>query len=367
MRGSDLRSRRAFRGGLILSAAILLLGAEGGGGVGAGAFPAQDVPSDATPLVQQLNPSQAAAGNEVTVFVEGRNFSSGAYVSFITPSIHVISTRRVSQTQIEVKLAISPKAQPGAISLYVSNPASPAAQAAFTILTAAVPAPAAPAAPSTPAAEVHPPESSTPQVTSIDPPRAADGTKTDLKITGKNFAQGAKVSFLNPGIQVLETTASAATELTVRIQLAADAPTGKTSFFVVNPDDQEVEAPFEVTGGPTPASAVSEPVGSPGQRFEVYNLGDVASLLQSHNKTKGTLIVTGDKLTYQESGEEVFSTPLSDIKEVDANIILGLNTGTFHINLAYSEKPTTSSPASSALQTVSPLSTPYASPFTRRF
>ena len=70
-----------------------------------------------------------------------------------------------------------------------------------------------------------------------------------------------------------------------------------------------------------------------GQRFDVYNLGDVASLLQSHNKTKGTLIVTGQKLTYEESGQEVFSTPLSEIKEVDANIILGLNTGTFHINL----------------------------------
>jgi hypothetical protein len=345
MRGSDLQTRRAFRSGLILAAAIVLLGAEGGGGLSAGALPADDIPSDATPLVQQLNPSQAAAGDEVTVVVEGRNFSSGAYVSITTPSIHVISTRRVSETQIEVKLAISPKAQPGAISLYVSNPASSAAEAAFTIVTAAVPAPAAPAAPSTPAAppspaapptpaaEVHPSESSTPEVTSVDPPRAAPGTKTKLKITGKNFAQGAKVSFMNPEIRVLGTTASATTELTVRIQIAADAPTGKTSLFVVNPDDQEAEAPFEVAGGPTPAAAVSEPASSPGQRFEVYNLGDVASLLQSHNKTKGTLIVTGEKLTYEESGQEVFSTPLSDIKEVDANIILGLNTGTFHINL----------------------------------
>jgi hypothetical protein len=226
---------------LILAAAMVLLWAEGGGGLSAGALPADDIPSDATPLVQQLNPSQAAAGDEVTVVVEGRNFSSGAYVSFTTPSIHVISTRRVSETQIEVKLAVSPKAQPGAVTLYVSNPASFAAQAAFTIVTAGVPAPAAPAAPPTPPAEVHPSQSTTPEV--------------------------------------------------------------------------------------------SEPAGSAGQRFEVYNLGDVASLLQSPNKTKGTLIVRGEKLTYEESGKEVFSTPLSDIKEVDANIILGLNTGTFHINL----------------------------------
>jgi hypothetical protein len=318
---------------LILAAAIVLLWAEAGGGLAGIALPAEDIPPDATPLVQQLNPSQAAAGDEVTVVVEGRNFSSGAYVSFTTPSIHVISTRRVSETQIEVKLAVSPKAQAGAISLYVSNPASSAAEAAFTRAPAAVPEPAAPAAPSTPAEEIHPSQSSTPEVTSVDPPRAAPGTKTNLKITGKNFAQGAKVSFSDSGIRVLETTASATTELTVRIQIAADAPTGKASLFVVNPDDSEAEAPFEVAGGTTKPAAISEPASSASQRFDVYNLGDVASLLQSHNKTKGTLIVTGQKLTYEESGQEVFSTPFADIKEVDANVILGLNTGTFHINL----------------------------------
>ena len=333
MRGSDLQTRRAFRRGLILAAAIVLLWAEAGGGLAGVALPAEDIPVDATPQVHQLNPSQAAAGDEVTVVVEGRNFSSGAYVSFTTPSIHVISTRRVSETQMEVKLAVSPKAQPGAISLYVSNPASAAAEAAFTIAPAAVPAPATPAAPSTPEEEIHPSESSTPEVTSVAPPRAAPRSQASLKITGKNFSQGAKVSFLNPGIRVLETTASATTELTVRIQIAADAPTGKTSLFVVNPDDKEAEAPFEVAGGTAKAAAVSEPASSAGQRFDVYNLGDVASLLQSHNKTKGTLLVTGQKLTYEESGKEVFSTPLSDIKEVDANVILGLNTGTFHIIL----------------------------------
>jgi len=328
---------------LILPAAVALLWA--GGGLAVVALSLEEIPEDATPQVQQLNPSQAAPGDEVTIVVEGQNFSPGAYVSFTNPSIHVVSTRRVSGTELEVKLAISKKAQPGAISLYVSNPASIAAEAEFTIVPAAAPAPAtpgapptpaappSPAAPSTPAEEVHPSESSTPEVTSVAPPRAAPRTQASLKITGKNFAQGAKVSFLNPGIRVLETAVSTTTELTVRIQIAADASTGKTSLFVVNPDDSEAEAPFEVAGATTKAAAVSEPASSAGQRFEVYNLGDVASLLQTHNKTKGTLILTGQKLTYEEAGKEVFSTSLSDIKEVGANVILGINTGTFHINL----------------------------------
>jgi hypothetical protein len=328
---------------------MALLWAACAAGLAVVALSAEDVAPDATPQVQQLNPSQAAPGDEVTIVVEGQNFSPGVYVSFTNPAIHVVSTRRVSGTQLEVKLAIGKKTQPGACSLYVSNPASSVAEAAFTIAPGAVPAPTAPAAPSTPAAppspaapftptaEDRPSESSAPEVSSVDPPRAAAGSEASLKIKGKNFAQGAKVSFLNPGIQVLETTVSKATELSVRIQIAADAPTGKTSFFVVNPDDNEVEAPFEVAGGspsaPTKIPTAAEPSGAAGQRFEAYNLGDVTSIFQTHSLTKGALILTDKKLTYEESSKEVFSTPLSDIKEVDSNVVFGLNTGTFHIIL----------------------------------
>jgi len=176
-------------------------------------------------------------------------------------------------------------------------------------------------------------ESSEPEVSRVDPPKAAPNTEASLKIEGKNFVQGAKVSFSNPGIRVLETTVSTDTELTVRIQIAPDAPTGKTSLFVVNPDESEVEASFEVTGETSKTGMGAEPAGSAGERFEVYNLGDVTSILQTHGKTKGTLIVAGQELIYEEAGKKVFSTSLSDIKEVDANVIFGFSTGTFHIKL----------------------------------
>ena len=144
MRGIDPQTRRAFKRGLILAGAIALLWAEVEGGLGAVALPAEDIPPDAAPQVQQVNPSQAAAGDEVTIVVEGQNFSPGAYVSFTNPSIQVVSTRRVSGTELEVKLAVSKKAQPGTISLYVSNPASSVAEAPFTVAAAAVPAPTTP-------------------------------------------------------------------------------------------------------------------------------------------------------------------------------------------------------------------------------
>lgn len=186
--------------------------------------------------------------------------------------------------------------------------------------------------PQAPAAETEPSEGATPEVTAVDPPRVSPGGQASLKITGKNFAEGVKVSFSNPGIRVFETSRTKTTELTTRIQIAADAPTGKSSLFVVNPGDREVEVPFEVTGS-APAAPAAPTSGPTAQRFEVYNLGEVASILRSSGKTKGTLVLSGSKLAYEEGGQEVFSVPLSDIKEVDLNSIAGFNTGTFHLIL----------------------------------
>ena len=291
-----------------------------------------DVSPEATPQIQQVKPNHAAPGEEITVVVEGRNFSPGAYVSFANPGVHVASTRRVSATQLETNLVVNAKTQTGTISLYVSNPASVVAEAPFTISAAQGPPPPAP----TP--EIQPSEAGTPQVTAVDPARVAPGSQATLKVTGKNFAKSAKVSFSNPGIRVLETNVSQSTELTSRIQVAADAPTGRTSLFVVNPGDREVEAPFEVAGGtPTtpaaPAKGTTETTPAAATSFEVYNLGDVVNILQHPNKPKGTLSVAGGKLSYSEGGKEVFSTALGHIKEINVNTLFGMNTGTFHLIL----------------------------------
>jgi len=328
MRGNNAQGKMALSRALVLAATLAVLWT---GSVAA--LPPGEISPDAVPQVLRINPSQAAAGDEVTLVIQGQNFSPGAYVPFTNPLIHVLATQRVSGMQLEAKLAINKMAQPGNVSLYVSNPASSVAEGAFTIAQAGAPQPA-----SSVTTEDHPSQSGTPEVTSVDPPRVAPGSEASLKITGKNFAQGAKVSFANPGIQVQETTPADTTVLTVRIRVVADAPAGKTSLFVVNPDDSEAEAPFEVASS-SPAAApkgatTSKPAAdSATQRFDVYNLGDVATILQTRSKTKGTLVVAGKKLTYEESGKEVFSTALADIKEVEANAFFGINTGTFHIIL----------------------------------
>lgn len=294
-----------------------------------------EVPPDATPQILKITPERAAAGSEVTVQIEGQNFSAGAYVSFSTPAVRVISTQRLDAARLQSRLMINQATEPGPISLYVSNPAGPAAEASFTILEAVAPPPP----PSSgPIAGTQSSKEIAPEVTAVIPPRAARGSQTKLKINGKRFAEGAKVSFSNRGIRVLETRVAKSSELTAEIQIASDAPTGETSLFVVNPDDTEVEARFEVTeaagaAAGTIAAGSGKNVQAP-QSFQVFNLGEGISILQNPAKSKGTLTLAAGKLKYVEEEKEVFSVPLAEIKEIAENSVFGVNTGTFHITLS---------------------------------
>lgn len=200
----------------------------------------------------------------------------------------------------------------------------------------------------------------TPEVIAVEPPRATRGSQLTVKVTGKNFLKGVKASFSNPGIQVLETRARKSTELRVSIQVAPDAPAGATGLFIVNPDDTEAEASFEVTDGspsrpasateggtasqpgsppapksatPSPESPASKSAVSASQRFEVLNLGEVINIIQSQTGAKGTLILAGRSLKYEEAGKEVFSATRANVKEIGPNAFLGVSTGTFHIIL----------------------------------
>lgn len=297
-----------------------------------------DVSPEATPEVRQVRPDQAAAGAEVVVAIEGNNFSRGAYVSFSNPMVQVVSTRRVSATELQTKLAIAKKAQPGTVSLYVSNPAGAVAEVPFSIVeeTPQLAASPAPPAPPAPAEEIQPSGFATPEVTALAPARAEVGSQVSVKVTGKNFDKQAKVSSSSPGIRVLETKVKKPTELTARLQVAPDAPAGPTSLYVVNPDGRGAEAVLELASGgetkaaPPAAQPGAESAAAP-QRFEVYNLGDVVSILQSPNKPKGTLSLAAGKLRFEEGGQEVFSVTVADVKEIEPNVILGVNTGTFHI------------------------------------
>jgi len=354
---NGLSSRHVF-GALLMCVAASLL---------APAAPQTDseIPPDATPQIQQIDPNQAVPGAHVTVVIQGSNFSGGAYVSSVSAAVQVESSKRVSATQLEAQVSVSASAQPCTVSLLVSNPASRAAETAFKIVAgqattapatppesvepskpaapATPPEPSGPGAPATPAAPGEPPAPAAPaappgpEVTTIEPPRVGPGFDVDLKITGKNFVQGTKVSFANPGIRVMGITFPSSTELTVHIKVASDAVPGVASLYVFNPDDREVEAPFEVTGKgaatpatpPSPASPPT-PTSTGAQRYDAFHLGNPGEIVQVHGRVKGALVVSAGTIQYQEDGKTLINISLSDIKEIRTSSVFA---DTFHITL----------------------------------
>ncbi|HET9177583.1 MAG TPA: hypothetical protein VFQ24_04415 [Terriglobia bacterium] len=319
------------------------------------AGPLAPAAADAVPAIASVQPSAAQAGSRTTVKIAGENFLAGAYVSFSDPAIHVLATRRTSETELEVDIAIGEMAKQQSTVLYVSNPSGASAQTGFAITTAA-PATSAPQQSQTASANG-------PVVTKVDPSRAAAGSTQSVKVTGKNFKEGAKVAFANPGIRVMATEFKKSTQLVAQIELAPNAPAGKTSLFIINPDGSEVEVGFEVAGssatnsgtqassgtaqgpGTAPSSGTTASSGgtaaekpstssnAAAQQFSVYNLGEATSILQSPDKAKGELGIKGGKLQYEQDGKVVFTAKAADIQEIAPNVFFGLNTGTFHIIL----------------------------------
>ena len=195
--------------------------------------------------------------------------------------------------------------------------------------TAATPAAAfAPHAPAAPAG---------PEVKTITPTRVGQGFDVDLRIVGSGFAQGAKVSCANSGVRTLGITSFSSTELIVHIKVAADAPTGKTSLFVINPDDDEAEVPFEVAKKGAFAPSAPPSPGSPAtadlsytQRFAAFHLGNPTEIFHVHGKVKGSLILSSDTVKYEEDKKTLVNISLSEIKEIKTS---SFATSTFHITL----------------------------------
>lgn len=281
-------------------------------------------PAGATPVIAKVQPTAAHPGSRIIIKIQGERFAPGAYVSFSDPAIHVLATRRLSETRLEVDIAVGAMAQQKSVLLYVSNPSGTSAQASFAIEQNAgkrLP-------------EIRSSSPSAPDVTRVDPDRVEPGSKKSIKVNGKNFKQGAKVAFANPGIRVLETKFKKSTQLIAQVEVASNAPTGKTSLFVVNPDESEVQVSFEVGKGNSQKAETSKPsANTPTQRFNVYNLGDATTIFKNPGKAQGQLVLQGGKLEYEQDGKVVFSAHPSEIQEIAPNEFFGLNTGTFHIIL----------------------------------
>jgi len=192
--------------------------------------------------------------------------------------------------------------------------------------------------------ETQPSEVGTPEVEAVDPPGAVRGSTLLVKVTGRNFGKGAKISFANTDIRVMETNDLSSTELTARIQVAPKAATGTTSLYVTNPNYRQAELPFQVaeagiprtTAPPATATTAGGTITPSDLRFEVIHIK--GKKLLTPTKLKGILTYSKGKLRFEEGGQEIFALTPADVKEIDLNMVLGVSAGSFHIILNTGKK-----------------------------
>ena len=189
--------------------------------------------------------------------------------------------------------------------------------------------------------ETQPSEVGTPEVVAVDPPRAAQGSTLLVKVTGRNFGKGAKISFANSDIRVMETNDLSSTELTARIQVASKAAAGTTSLYVTNPNYRQAELAFEVTGTrttapPATATTAGAVVTPTDLHFEVVHIQGKKILTPT--KLKGIMTWSKGKLRLEEGGQEIFALTPAEIKEIDLNLVLGVSAGSFHVILNTGKK-----------------------------
>ena len=205
----------------------------------------------------------------------------------------------------------------------------------------------------------------------VTPSRLGQGFDIDCRVSGKNFVHGTKVSFANSGIRVVGISSNSTTQITVHIKVASDAPVGKTSLYVINPDDNEVEFPIEValkgTLSPTPSVPASPGAATTDdptliQRFDAFHYGSPTEMFHTHGKVKGSLVIAGGTVKYQEDKQTLINISLSEIQEVKTAGIGGvnikLNSGKTHHFAAASLKGSDARTIVDAIQKAMPAPSP---------
>ncbi len=199
--------------------------------------------------VTGVSPANLAAGLSGTLTIAGRNFVTGAQVSFSGAGVTVTGTQ-ITPTAITVKITIDRTAASGLRTLTVVQGSS-SGSTTFTV---------------TPAG---------PLVTSVTPAFGTSGTTVTITLTGSGFVSGATIVPSGAGITVGRTTVVSATQITA--QLSLGGATGPRTFHVVLSS-----APYLVTSAPvnftvnppTPAiTALTPPSAALGASVDVTLIG----------------------------------------------------------------------------------------------
>jgi hypothetical protein len=165
--------------------------------------------------VTSVSPNSGAKGSlDLLLAINGTNFASGANVTFSCPGLSITNTSFASSNLINATIDISSFAVAQPCNVTVTNPDS-SSGTGYALFTINAP----------PVVSYATPNSGTP-----------GATGQNIVITGAFFKNGATTAFSGDGITVNNTSFGTETQLTVNVDIAADAAPGSRNIIVINPD-----------------------------------------------------------------------------------------------------------------------------------
>jgi hypothetical protein len=179
------------------------------------------------PLFQitSVNPGGVQAGSTATLAIHGTNLSGVTSVQ-VSPSTGIAVTNVVATaTQVSATITVAPTAPAGQVNLSVSSPDGASNSLPLTIQGASVP-----------------------QITSLSPSGAQAGNTVLLSIYGSYLSGVTAVQvYPSTGITVSNVRASA-TQVTVTVSIAANAPAGNVAISVSSPAGISNTLSFAISG-----------------------------------------------------------------------------------------------------------------------
>ncbi len=212
------------------------------------------------------SPRAMRAGRNVSLWLWGDGFDTGATVSFSNPGIRPYAEPevvKVSQSHpgfsgIRNFLLVEPTAQPGPITITVTNPNGTTAQAdaLLTLVDANTPI-GDPGGGATGDGGPCPDETTTIEsVLRVEPDKLSRGETVALRIVGRAFACGANIVIPGGGLRAIDAPRLErdpldpfTTTLVWTLEVQADAAPGARDVTVINPNNtsKTLPAAFQIT------------------------------------------------------------------------------------------------------------------------
>ncbi len=189
--------------------------------------PAQAQQQYPAPVISGLSPVEIDTRKTSEVTISGKYFVDGAKIS-LSPATgtNISGVKWLTSDKIMASVVVAANAPTGARDVTITNPdkQSYTAKAALSVKPAQVPP--------------SPPNLPSPIITAVSPREVEAGQTVELSISGKNFTEGAKLSF-NPSTGISVNIRNGNTGLiNAGISVDKDASPGTRDVIVINPDGQ---------------------------------------------------------------------------------------------------------------------------------